>query len=304
MLLPVRPIVLALVLASVPFAHAAETFQTVSQGEAILLRDADGKEVLAYQRSKPADSLLAVESGCYAHPFRTPKGFVVTDVAPSDHLHHRGIFLAWVEMHGDVDADFWGWGEHAPIKGRAIRNRAWKPRTNGFEAANDWMAGDTRVIEENLTASLTRDGNAHVLDLDYRLKPQFDITVSQWAFSGFCVRSRKDVPGRMFDPDGPVKLPAPSHLEPSSDWPDRSWYALHFETPEGGAGVAVIPHRDNPPALWHNHPDLRMLNPATCAPGPMQLKSGTVVTLRYRVVAYDGPLDRDHLSTLSRGFQP
>jgi len=22
----------------------------------------------------------------------------MTDVAPSDHLHHRGIFLGWVEM--------------------------------------------------------------------------------------------------------------------------------------------------------------------------------------------------------------
>src|SRR5687768_11792905 len=57
-----------------------------------------GKEMLRYQIDRPADSKLPVESACYFHPLRTPAGTVVTDVAPADHPHHRGVFLAWFDM--------------------------------------------------------------------------------------------------------------------------------------------------------------------------------------------------------------
>ena len=82
--------------------------------------------IVTYWYERPEDSKLPVESGCYFHPLHTPKGVVVTDVAPPDHPHHRGVFLGWVEMHGKKDADFWGWGEHAPVKGRQIVNKGQK----------------------------------------------------------------------------------------------------------------------------------------------------------------------------------
>src|SRR5688572_11367184 len=65
-----------------------------------------GKEVLRYQVDRPADSKLPVESACYFHPLRTPGGTFVTDVAPADHPHHRGIFLAWFDVQGKKPADF------------------------------------------------------------------------------------------------------------------------------------------------------------------------------------------------------
>src|SRR5687768_1438813 len=104
-------------------SHGAPQFNVQRSTTHVNIRTPDGKEIFQYQLQRPAASKLPVESACYFHPVRTPKGVVVTEVAPSDHLHHRGIFLGWVEMHGKQDADFWGWGEHAPIKGRRIVNR-------------------------------------------------------------------------------------------------------------------------------------------------------------------------------------
>ena len=76
-----------------------------------LLQDDDiVLKYLQYNVKKPADSKLSVESACYFHPFSTPSGAVITDVAPADHKHHRGIFLAWYDMKGKKDGDFWGWG--------------------------------------------------------------------------------------------------------------------------------------------------------------------------------------------------
>src|SRR5262245_27855185 len=70
----------------------------------------DGQILLQYQSQPIKDSKLPVDSAGYFHPLTSPSGIVMTDLAPADHRHHRGVFLAWVEMHGAADADFWGWG--------------------------------------------------------------------------------------------------------------------------------------------------------------------------------------------------
>ena len=67
----------------------------------------NGRTMVTYQLKAPAGAGLPVESGGFFHPVTTPSGVVVTDLAPADHRHHRGVFLAWVEMHGRKDADFW-----------------------------------------------------------------------------------------------------------------------------------------------------------------------------------------------------
>ncbi len=107
-----------------------------------LSRGDDKSPVVTYQLRGKANEKLSVESACYFHPFTTPSGITVTEVAPDDHRHHRGIFLAFVEMHGPADADFWGWGEHAPKENRVIVNR--KHRSNGsIVAENEWRARQT-----------------------------------------------------------------------------------------------------------------------------------------------------------------
>lgn len=121
----------------------------------MLVRPSEDKTILSYQLERSPNSKLTVEtveSGCYFHPVATPKGIIITDEAPSDHPHHRGIFLAWVEMHGRKDADFWGWGEHAPTKQRRIVNRGVSDLQGGigqarFRARNEWSAeGETLLI--------------------------------------------------------------------------------------------------------------------------------------------------------------
>lgn len=275
------------------------------EGDAMVIR-AGGKEVLRYQLERPADSRLPVESAGYFHPVTTPAGVVVTDVAPPDHPHHRGIFLAWVEMHGKKDADFWGWGEPAPTKGRRIVSRNAAPGTYdkgaGFNAMNEWVADGERVLTEFAMPSVRFDAaaKAYVIDLVYQIQPAADLTLSRWAFSGFCVRTRGDGKLTAYSPAGEVKLPNPSHVKPESDWPDAPWYGYTLKFDDGKvAGVAVINHPDNPPTLWHNHRDVRMLNPCIVAPAEVKLKANDRLVLRYRVVAHDGETPARELDRLA-----
>jgi hypothetical protein len=266
-----------------------------------------GKEVLGYQLRKPADSKLSVESACYFHPFTTPSGVVITDVAPADHKHHRGIFLAWFDMHGKKDADYWGWGMYAPMKDRVIVNRGEGPLVGGegasFRVTNDWMAEELALVKEDLQASVRKEGPAHVLDLVYTLTANGDVTMPQRAFSGFCVRMRKDGKATVEGPEGEVKLPAPNHMKPESDWPAQPWYGCSITLPDGTQiGGAVIEHPKNPPALWHNPVSIRMLNPCIVAPKEVVIKAGEPLVLRYRVLAWDGATPRDLVTKLAKDW--
>jgi methane monooxygenase PmoA-like len=175
--------------------NTCANFIIIREPHALVLKD-DTMPVLRYHLQQPVDSKLSVESGCYFHPLTTPSGITITEVAPSDHPHHRGIFLAWVEMRGNKDADFWGWGEHAPKKHSVIVNRELGDVKGGFPkwaflARNEWLAEGTVVMNETLDAEIKRESNAHILDLSYTLTPVGDTTLAGPSVGFVCARARK-----------------------------------------------------------------------------------------------------------------
>ena len=268
--------------------------------QAAVCRMPDGREVTRYLRVKPPGSLSKSDSAAYFHPFTTPKGFVVTDVGPDDHRHHRGIFLAWVNMQGATPSDFWGWGALAPIEGRRIVNRDVGAGAPGaFVAHNEWLAGEKVVLREELHVQTAQRSGVNILDLDFRLTPETNITLAQTAFSGFCVRVPKTAGIVAYEPSGPAKHVAPQHDKPATGWPDRPWYAYTLEFPNGRCGVAVLNHPANPPTLWHNLAAIGMLNPCINAAAAVELKRDQPLRLRYRVVAFDGEVPTATLNALA-----
>ena len=278
------------------------TVQVKQDAEAVQVLTASGQELVRYQLKLPMGSALTVESACYFHPLKTPAGVTVTDVAPLDHRHHRGIFFAWLEVHGqEKAADFWGWGEHAPTKGRRIVSRDIVPSEDGFTAHNEWLADGVVMIDEQMEARVQPGTNVNVLDLVYTLTPRTDLTLSRWAFSGFCVRSPKH-PITVSSADGGT-FPPPNHMQPDTDWPDQAWYAFSFDLPKDGqAGVALFNHPDNPPTRWHNVASIAMLNPCVVALDELTLKSNQPIVFRYRVAAFDGPAHHRTLTRLEEQF--
>lgn len=252
------------------------------------------RPVLRYQVLRPSLGGPAVESGCYLHPVHTPAGVAVTEVAPEDHRHHRGIFCGWVEMHGPADADFWGWGEHAPTKGRRIVNETLEaePPAMGygrFRAINRWTAGEVTVLREDFRVGAgVRDG-ATVLDFTVGYQVEREVQLARWAFGGFAVRVRKEGQAVAWGPEGEVKRTPPQHTDPASNWPAAPWYALHLRLPEGKeATVVVVGRHNNPETTWHVVPGIGLINPSITAPAAVTLVPGKTLALRYRVMVFDG----------------
>lgn len=297
---------LAAVVLTLGLGAYAEGYALNVTPERVAVEGADGAEVLVYNRIVPADVELTVDSGGFFHPFNTPEGVAVTGLRPEDHLYHRGIFMAWFEMRGELEADFWGWGEHAPTEDRVIMSRAISEVTAAadearFTAENDWVAEDTVMVHERLEATVRQMAEGNVADLEYTITPTADTTLPQRAFSGFCFRTRIDGAIQPHDPDGEVDLPPVSHVDPESNWPGRPWYAytIVLEDEDAEIGAAVIDHPDNPESHWHNSVGIGMLNPVIVSPGEIQLEAGEPFTLRYRAVTFDGDVPVGLLNSLA-----
>ncbi len=116
-----------------------------------------GKPVLAYRHGPGRDC-------CYLHPLVTPAGVTLTDDAPADHPHHRGLFWAWpvVAAQGG-EADLW------ILKGGAHRFTRILRRTGGkratLAAAHTWIVNGREVASDNLELTVhPSHGGSRVLE--------------------------------------------------------------------------------------------------------------------------------------------
>jgi hypothetical protein len=305
-------VVLAAVLGTSGFGVAAEgekAFTLTPDEYGIVLKTPDGRTVFRYMTKKPADSKLTANSVCCLFPVKTPSGEDVVEFAPVDHPHHRGVFLTWHAMQGKKPADFWGWGEWAPTKDRVIQNRGIRLAAADAKQAtlavhNVWLVEGEVMIDEFTDIMAREVKGAYVIDFDFRLTPTSDVTLRQTAFGGLCVKSRKDGKAAYYDPKGEVKLPAPHHLKPETDWPAAPWYDYTIQLDSGKTvGVAVLDHPGNPPSVWHNLAPIAMLNPCIVAPSPVTLKAKHGLQLRYRLVVHDGPTPTELLADLTKQWR-
>jgi hypothetical protein len=272
----------------------------------------DGTPVLRYLFGEvpEGERRPAVESTFYTHPLRTPSGQVMTDVAPDDHKHHRGVFLAWVQVEGERAGDWWGWGAKAPKDGRDLLNHSVLLPQTGEEAGavqvvNAWRAEGTAVLEERLSIRPRRTVEGNVVDYVYRFaapsaKP---VTIAASPFGGFCYRGGPAGKLVAVGPQGEVSLPNSAHDRAETNWPASRWYGFTYLREDGGAsGVAVIDHPENPPTTWHGVRSIHMLNPSITAAGPVTVTREKPLVLRYRVVAHDGPAQPAALERLAAEF--
>jgi hypothetical protein len=306
----------------------AAPYTLVSDTYGMALKSPEDKVVFTYMTRKPETSNLAANSTCCFHPLNTPTGERITDLAPGDHHHHRGVFLAWhtMEFHEPADfsafgplgptrgfninrGDFWGWGQFAPTAGRVITNREIRLVQADAQQAevairNDWLIGEKTMMRELTTAKVRTQNAVYVLDLDYELTPLAELVLNHTAFGGFCVRARNDGKSYYANPKGRINLPDPHYSVPELNWPGSDWYDYTIELQNGKTvGVTVLDHPDNPPATWHNPRYVWMINPCIVAQKPVTCPANQPVHLRYRLVVHDGPAPLELVKSLTREWR-
>jgi len=292
------------------------------------LKTPDGRVVFQYMTRKPEQTNLRANSVCCFHPLNTPSGERLTDLAPGDHYHHRGVFLAWhstefrmpanfaplgpmrpTKGHNVARGDFWGWGQYAPTAGRVIESRGVRlakadARGAAVDIRNAWTIEGKVMLNEETRAEVRQEEGAYVLDLACRLAPLFDLVLDRTAFGGFCVRARNDGESYYADARGKVALPDPHYSAPDLNWPAADWYDYTITLKDGKTlGCAVIDHPANPAATWHNPRYVWMINPCIVAEKAFFVRPDRPLLLRYRLVVHDGPTPQALIEQLAREWR-
>ena len=148
---------------------------------------------------------------------------------------------------------------------------------------------------------------ARVLDLTYSfLSADYEVTLKRIAYTGLCYRCRNDGENTFFDSQGEVtewRQPSSSPGNPASDWPARPWYSYQLTIPGGKfISAALFNHGSNPPTLWHGNRSVAFLQPCIAAPGDLTIPAGQPLTLRYRLLAYDGKFPAGMLDRMASAW--
>lgn len=320
-------VVCGVVVAGTRSAGQVRAYSLTPVTDGVQLKTPDGRVVFDFLTKKPAGSGLTSPSVACFHPVLTPSGERVTALAPDDHPHHRGIYLAWhdTEFRAPIarptnatrplfgwnitTADFWGWGEYAPRDGRIIENAGVNLRTADatravLEVRNDWRVRNRKLADEiNVTTVTEREG-AFVIDYQFTLTPTVDYLLHKASFGGFNLQARKDGESYYTNAAGRVTLPDPHYSVPELNWPASAWYGYVITLASGKTvGAVVVDHPSNPPSTWHNSRTLWMLNPSISALGAITVRPDAPLSLRYRVVVHDGPTPTEVVQRLAEEFR-
>ena len=158
---------------------------------------AAGSPILFY-RSQPEPGREAWRVN-YVHPLYSAAGTVITEDAPLDHLHQRGVYWAWrrILVDGVRVADGWV-GDKIVMAIATPTSRAWPDGSAQIDVQATWrvpvLGVETAIIEESssIRAYPLRDGRRRIV-FEVRLRAlrsgvQLAGTDDEKGYGGFSLR--------------------------------------------------------------------------------------------------------------------
>ena len=300
-----RHLVGTLVTAALLGAASAELGFTETDA-AISVTDGDNV-VLTYHKAEvppPAGEDPAYRRSGFIHPLRTPAGGVVTGIHPKDHIHHLGLWHAWVKTkHDDREPDFWNLKKKTGLVryAKTVARPMEKHGSVQFMVLQEHVSMDEGkdpvvVLEEQLIIGVTKSGGACLIDYETRQKNTSD----------------KDITFPAYRYGGPIAYRGPNHWDKdnskvlTSEGKTREdghttrgrWCAFEGPTDKGKATVAILCHPNNHDApqrmrIWppDSHNGAVFFNFVPIQEKPWMIGSDTIFRSRYRLVLSDGALD-------------
>ena len=269
------------------------------------------KELIGYQ-TKP---LLKPRGGDqfkgsnFIHPLKTPFGSVVTEIQPSDHLHHFGLWWPW---------------KYLEVEGRKVlcwelqngdglvRAQKSNPTPEGFTAKSIYVdrkapGGPRTLINETLNARISKivdhPVRGYSLDLEIIHETAVDkpVTVLKYRYSGFAFRGTSK-----WNKNNSSVLTSEGKDYDSSNSTRAKWVQVEGSTEEGHtAGVLLMScprNHDHPELLrtWNSrtHNGAIFINFNSVQNASWRFEPGKKYTRRFRVFVYDGTLSAEQAEAM------
>jgi hypothetical protein len=272
----------------------------------------DGELFASYVFSKYARPIL--------YPLKGPGNLDMTRHFPmqegvagesTDHPHHQSLWFA----HGDVNGfDFWS--AKSKICTESVKLLTGEDGgRNGFVATNHWLGDSAGLLTENATFRFSDNGDQRLVDFDFVLTANTDVTFGDTKEGTFAVRTHPNLQLIREADDQPV-----GHAENSQGqvdgtiWGQPAKWVCYFGTIEDTAmGLALFDHPQNlrHPTTWHARDyGLVAANPFGLhdflqqpkGSGNFTLREGEQLRLRYCVVLFQGSFDRTQVNEWYEAF--
>lgn len=267
-----------------------------------------GKETLLSWRKAPLTSPSGgakFAGSAFFHPLRTPSGFELTTIQPSDHLHHFGVWWPWkfIEVNGSKHNT---WEIQEKQGGHAAKSASVLPSESGavvwrLENETYVNAADGKpsvAIQETTTASFGEDGaDAFHLDLDIRQKAAgAPVKIVEYRYSGFSWRG----PASWNKDNSTMTTSSGKGRDDANGTPAR-WVVVCGPSPKGKASLLMMSAAsslsggEEKVRVWdskaHNGAPFVNFNPVMDKPLPLDDVHPAVSHRKYRLIAADREID-------------
>lgn len=239
----------------------------------------------------------------YVHPLYAPNGAPISQDSPADHVHHRGLMLAWSDVKG---FDFWGEANTDAPHGRIVHRRFEKfehtrGHAPGFVELNDWIAGGKVLVMERRTLRAPDiDPDATWLEWESELRAAegpVALSAQGHPYDGLGIRFVASMDrGSVLNSNGTSTIEA-------ANGEAAHWCAYTGSLGTGCCTVAIFNAPANPchpaPFFVMNMP-FGYLSAAPTFKQPLMLANRAFVRLKYAVAVWNGQPDRE---TLDKAFR-
>ena len=220
----------------------------------------------------------------YVHPLCLANGQPITLDGPKDHVHHRGLMVAWSLVNG---VDFWG--ETNPARhGQIVHQRFERLRERPaveIVSINHWIAEGKLLLVERRTVRVPPPTAEGVwLDWITELKTAAEpvkLAAGEHVYDGLGIRFIPSMDG-----GGVVNSNGTDTIQ-KANGENAAWCAYHG----GGAGVAMFDHPTNqrhPNAFFVMAKAFGYLSAAPTFREPFDLAVGQSIRFHWGVLAFSG----------------
>ncbi|RKD89923.1 DUF6807 family protein [Mangrovibacterium diazotrophicum] len=258
----------------------------------------DGGKNVAFYQKEPMSFNAAEKRNNFLHPVMLPDGTTITENAPDDHLHHRGIFWAWHQILIDEQQVSDGWDlKNFAVDVKSIEFRRLKSGDGELQTTSFWTSplyknGEEAYLKEITTYTFHKQkGNYRIMHFRIRLISQVENlklggSQDEKGYGGFSARIKLPADVQFRSNHGNVQ-PENTPVQ-AGDYINISGSMARNGNGAGGVIIYADPNNPINTHSWILRSKESMQNAVFPGRYPVQLKQGEPLELNYTVVLYTG----------------
>ena len=272
---------------------------------------ARGRKVLRYNYAPvppPEGKDPLYTRSAFIHPLWSPKGAVLTNIHPADHIHHLGIWMPWTHTKFEGKAvDFWNLAQgQGTVRFVKFLSTTSGPVFGGFKAEHEHVAlqtaqGEKVVLRETWDVRVYNTGRANknswLIDFVSRQTCVADSPLHQekYRYGGFGFRAAAEWTG-----DRSAYLTSEGKTGEDGHATRARWCDTSGQIDKDWQGITFYSHPENfqhpePMRIWPPNMKQVFFNWAPSQATDWEMKPGVEHVFRYRLYVHEGKVNVDRV---------